>query len=399
MSITINQQPQAFTPIYNESVFVLTSTNTGETNFKFVCDIYLEGGSTYIARVLLNTIPGTSNCVFDAHRIVENYLTSDIAQTTGFAKNTNSYIRFFVKFGEQYGSTPTVYVNLATSATKTAYNGIFDFLDWVGYNYSDWQLTKNAEKNCLSNAPLTQSIELDQSLSLYFAPSGANTAYQLEVTTYDSNDSIIDTYVIDNSFTAATNYHQRVGVGTRDLNAATLSTGTQPVIDASVSYYIVTIVDDSFHDVSKDYRFNISSGSKYTTKRLHFMNKPGGFDAFNFTAIHRRSENITRQSYRQNTGSLSSNAWSNDKQDRGTVIYDTTIDDSMHLISGYITEEESTWLEELFTSPEIYLESGTDLLPYVVTSSSYSVKEKEADKLINLEIDIAPAVQRRRQRG
>jgi hypothetical protein len=406
--ITIQQQPSAFSPVYNELIYVVSSGNTGNTNFKFVCDIWLEGGSAYVARVKLNTIPGTNQCVFDTHRIVENYISSDIAVTTGFARNPNSYVRFYVKFWEEYSLSSDVPATINGSATVSstcmAYNGIFDYLDFTGYNYTQWQLvtvsSPGDEKNCLTNAPLTQYIELNQSHNLYFAPSGANTAYQLWIETFDSNNNLITgDYIIDNAYTFATDYHQRVGIGTRDLNAATLSNGSQPIITANVDHYEVFIVNSIGHSVTPTYQFYITSNGKYTTQRLHFMNKLGGFDAFNFTAIHRGQSTITRQTYRKNTGALSVSSWVNSKADRGLTVYDTTIDDTLHLISGYISEAESFWLEELLTSPEIYLESNGNLLPYVVTSNTYSVMQKEADKLINIEIDIQPAVQRRRQRG
>jgi hypothetical protein len=69
------------------------------------------------------------------------------------------------------------------------------------------------------------------------------------------------------------------------------------------------------------------------------------------------------------------------------------------LNSDYVTESESTWLEELFTSPEVYIlnKFSTDgsegyinkyVQPVNIMSSSYIKQTKANDRLLQYTIQI-----------
>jgi hypothetical protein len=79
MTITaVNQQPQAFSPAYNENIYLVTSSGTAQTNFRYVFDVYETNGSTLISRVKLPARPTDNRCVFDAKRVIENYLSYNL---------------------------------------------------------------------------------------------------------------------------------------------------------------------------------------------------------------------------------------------------------------------------------------------------------------------------------
>ena len=135
MAITINQEPQAFTPAYNENWFVATTTNQAQHNFKFVVDIVFLGDVTYTRRIKRNIYPGSTNkLVIDVHRIIENYLTRDIDLATDeVTPNANSWKGYIIRVGEEYGTTPTVYPNLAQSNIILAWNAALNFERFAVY--------------------------------------------------------------------------------------------------------------------------------------------------------------------------------------------------------------------------------------------------------------------------
>ena len=43
MAITVEQQPTSGVTVYNPVPYVVSSTNDGETDFKYVADVYING--------------------------------------------------------------------------------------------------------------------------------------------------------------------------------------------------------------------------------------------------------------------------------------------------------------------------------------------------------------------
>ena len=52
MAITIQQQPDLYTPVYNPMRFVIQSSNNTSANFKYVVDLYVSGVSGRVWRGL-----------------------------------------------------------------------------------------------------------------------------------------------------------------------------------------------------------------------------------------------------------------------------------------------------------------------------------------------------------
>ena len=68
----------------------------------------------------------------------------------------------------------------------------------------------------------------------------------------------------------------------------------------------------------------------------------------------------------------------------------------MTINSNWITEDDSIWLEELLTSPEVYVLGNTDTLggastgyklPIIITDTTYEVKTAIRDRLFNLVVN------------
>ena len=96
MAITIEQEPEIFSPAYNDFVYVISSDNTAQTNFKYVADIVVKGQSF---RITLFPHPSLGSTFVNVGRIVENYLSSDYDNNTyGFLECKNSIEQYEVRF-------------------------------------------------------------------------------------------------------------------------------------------------------------------------------------------------------------------------------------------------------------------------------------------------------------
>jgi hypothetical protein len=72
--------------------------------------------------------------------------------------------------------------------------------------------------------------------------------------------------------------------------------------------------------------------------------------------------------------------------------------DKVKITSNWIDEETSEWLEELITSPVVFLDDATyGLVAVSITDTNYVRKQWRTDGLSNLEITIEYSYDRTRQ--
>ena len=173
--------------------------------------------------------------------------------------------------------------------------------------------------------------------------------YYLTIKTYTSAGSLIGTYGI----TYSTNTYRKLdaGVGPMNLLNAGIpfvsSTGTN-VVDNYEVY-----VRNSSGIVSESRKYKIDTTcSRYENQRIVFLNRLGGWDYFNFTLDSKKSISISRTEYEKILN------WNYNIGDRGKSILAQKAETKMTINSNWITEKDSIWLEELLTSPEVFL------LPY-----------------------------------
>ena len=141
-------------------------------------------------------------------------------------------------------------------------------------------------------------------------------------------------------------------------------------------------------------RFSVGDNcSQYPTVRLHWLNKLGGFEAFNFTKNTINAMDIERKQFKAPLQIGYS------QSDRLKTNYNTTINDKITINSDWISEEQSLLLEQLATSPIIYLErSATDFVAVNILNSFYEVKNYLTDrKLFNVTFEIEYSYSRYRQ--
>jgi hypothetical protein len=85
------------------------------------------------------------------------------------------------------------------------------------------------------------------------------------------------------------------------------------------------------------------------------------------------------------------------KREKATYYTKTT--PSLKLMSDWISEAESNWLLELFASPEIYLQSGNELIAVAkIKATNYGKKKVVRDKLFKIDVELELGYDNYRQR-
>jgi len=387
MAITIISTPSAFMAAYNQVPYIVSSNMTAQPNFNFIVDVnQTSGANNPLARLKYPVQPSSAQLTFDIGNVLKNYVSYDFNNVTAvFASNTNSRLQYFVQFRELYdvSGTPTLTGVLASHPTtpssssfNLATNSIFDFED-----YSNAAMVNKSITNIgyLSNAANVERIESNQEKFLYwFDPS--NKVKYIQYTGATGN-------VVTAVSLPATEYQfsTRAGKYAQDI----LIAGGISIIDT----YNVSLLGAT-SNVLASRTFNLNTEcSQYPTVRLHWMNKLGGFDSFNFNKNTINAMEIERKQFKAPLPIGYS------KQDRLKTNYNTTINDKISINSDWITEAESTLLEELATSPVIYLErSATSFVAVNITNTSYEIKKFLTDrKMFNLSFEIEYTYLRYRQ--
>jgi hypothetical protein len=391
MAITIASSPDSYSSIHNPLWFVVTSNNNTQTNFKFVCDIYVA--TTLVARLKSFPDPRTGWGIFNVASVVRDYWESYFKPKTtlpdGFVyKGNEIYTSYEVKFGEEYGGT--TYTNLATSSKKS-YNYVSDYL------YTD-------TSNILRTPALYQSLYAGTYITnrdktqLKFPKESIGSGYYFITSLCDLEDTTrsqsLDVSVYNG--TTTTNY---TGAASSFKDFALID-----VSPRSINQYLGTSAIGST-TIYYDVKFKITGAvvdsvritmtcSQYESIPLHFLNSVGGYDSFIFTQVNRQTRNIEKSSYERlewepeiATQSMQ-RVGSYGKFNGGMIPFVTRQSLSYKLISDWVNYVDYNWLKELIASPEVYMERNNQFIPVTISTTSWTEKKRFADKAFNLELDI-----------
>lgn len=415
MAVTIQQAPEILQPVYNPLKHVITSNNYTQANFKYVCDLYVNGASTY-TRITVPPDPVYGSGVFDPSRILENYVSQDFDSGNVAAFTCpNSIVTYIVKYGEEYGlssSGTTVYPNQITQSKKYAWNGVFDYEDFCNTSFSDF-LSGSGTSDLLTNSPNGKTVYIDTGYPsgnefIYGINSSSGSIYYMTVGTVDSNLNTIGSYKIINNNQALTSDSQKMvafpcGYNMNNISAGdiTIVLGSLPIISSSVYQYIIQFTKFNGTATSETKTYTIDrTCSKYPLYEVYFLNKLGGYDTFDFFMKSNWKSDIKRESYKKNFGELTSaTAFAYTRNQRGIKDYATIIDDTLTLRSDFVNETTQNWLEELVTSPDVYILRDGEHIPVNIVSSQFERKQSINEKLFTLTIDVKFSYKRYRQRG
>jgi hypothetical protein len=99
MSVTLIQQPQEFHPAYNQSYFVINSTNKTQLGFRYVVGVFV--GSTKIAEYKLRPVPATLYGEVDVAKVLQSQLDKDFRLLSTY-NATRHFVNYRLQIDEEY---------------------------------------------------------------------------------------------------------------------------------------------------------------------------------------------------------------------------------------------------------------------------------------------------------
>lgn len=410
MAITISSQPSGTIPAYNDMTYIVTSDKTGEANFKYVADIYMNGEVTYRHRLAVPPHPTLGVGVFNPARIAETFVSGNFdLDLTEVSQCADSIGTIALKFGEEYGlssSGTTVYADIAISNTTPFFNGIFDWEEWVDFDNSLYR-SEDSSSRFLTNKPNYSKFFTNEKEYLYAINRTSGDIYYFEVQTSQADNTLIGTYRILNNYQARTAVADRmvrcpVGWNLNDIDSSdiTVVAGSLPIMTTSVVNVSVRCITFSGSArMETKYYVQDTSCERFTKYRFHFLNKLGGYDSYSFTKKSTFKSDIERKTFKANLGELTSaTVWTNSKSQRAITQYATTIEDTVKVTSDWLSSGDVEWLEELVTSPDVYVERDGAAIPVNIITSSFDRQNGEDKKLFNLTLEFKYSYKRQRQR-
>jgi hypothetical protein len=370
MAYSITQQPTSPNGTLSDLVYVVSSTNNGETNFRYIADVYYSGGSEYLTR--LKAYQNTNgDAVFNLASVINDYLVPEDDRIwdnahTDYSSNPNGQKDFVIKFGEEYGTTVTVYANQATSNTLAAFPAVVD-PDAGSYNFPSASYTNTAGNVRLSNYPYSTSDNSKYTKLItandYETISFLNHGNQINSITKRGSGGTVSMESGTLTDTIVT-----VGVG-----PANFTTGAPSVGSSNGIYYIDVDFDGGADNLY--YYFQVVEECNYDRVRFAFTNKFGMWDYFGVNLPETRTTSITRKSFKQSFVDYSGTTSPYNISNRGHKQYLNKPMDSFSVTTEYIQQGEADWLSEIFESNNVLIQNSLGTFePIVITNASYTWK-------------------------
>jgi hypothetical protein len=150
-----------------------------------------------------------------------------------------------------------------------------------------------------------------------------------------------------------------VGIGPLDINTRTQALISTPIIVPEVAYYTIQLKDVTNTDTTSEIFTVVMNSKKYYQRfRFRWLNSTGAFDSYTFEGRNSETKNVRNSTeYSKLLGKenpIGGYAYENGGRGRKTIYQ--SVETQYTVFSQFITEAESYWLNELFTSPEVYLE-------------------------------------------
>lgn len=142
--------------------------------------------------------------------------------------------------------------------------------------------------------------------------------------------------------------------------------------------------------VSEVFTFNVEpicTRAGATQLQLMWLNRYGTYDYYTFTAGKDEGINIERQSFKTWNVDWDSDNPTKEEYSRGLTDFEVRMSETHVINSGFINNPDMVFLEEVYTSPEVYeIKEDGGLRPINILSGEFLRKNKGNKSIVNLEL-------------
>lgn len=215
----------------------------------------------------------------------------------------------------------------------------------------------------------------------------ANVGY---VTFTNSNGDILR-----KTITSLTQPFRQIGVGAANAEYDTVISGSTPLVKANTEWYDVeitttggTILTTVPHRINIDRRCTIDYG--FETFEIVFLDRLGSFGSFALPLKFKDTTKVTKNDYNKDNEFYQS---SSDLTEGGITNYQIKLERELELNTNHMTEEESKYFDEIFTSPNVMLLYKGQYIRVTVSDDDFETIYQRNRNLIRRTIKVKPSLQ------
>ena len=143
--------------------------------------------------------------------------------------------------------------------------------------------------------------------------------------------------------------------------------------------------------VSEIFQFNIETicnrAGNNIQRQLMFKNRYGHYDYYTFTAGKSEGISIDRQTFNSWNVDWGSSSPSMEKYSRGVTDFQVSMVETHVINSGFLNQPDFMYLEELYTSDEVYeIQTDGELRPINIINTEFIRKNKGNKDITNIEL-------------
>jgi hypothetical protein len=409
MAVTITQEPDKFTPSDNPVVYEfkqpLTASGNPKYNVSFVVKAFINGAEigTFEAfpELVTSDFYGKINLSDKIRGYITNHSVSAIGGSISvpFLYDTQNYVETHIEIREKYSIfpeiDPEIQVAVTTSSNTIAFKGSLSRSEFKVWDYSEYK------KGSLSKGFLTERKYISQyGITLYTATEKKGDITILSY--FDNSDldtptsyNVLFTYILPSGNVTQTNLFDSGNQGyvsairfnlQEQLDLALI---TQSTYD-NCTGVIIAVQNLAGTGLIRPYSITFSDACFDKGASLLWLNKFGSYDNYRFTYNSRVSAKIESKSFskRQGEWTASNNNYNVNNNTFGRINYLKTITKQLELSSDWLTEDQQAYVVNVYESPLVYINEGTEVENVVITNSAYQLKQSEHDELFNEIVNI-----------
>lgn len=377
MALTILTAPGNTYSVSNEMLFIInesTKANDPVTypNYFYILDIYIDGN--IVSRLRVPPDPTHKFGKFDVSVVLRNYVPAYGLKAT-YANDTEQYditLAYTCELGEEYNGT--LYTNLVTDVERTAYR------TYATRPFLSSNIIGNIVNGFASNMPFTMTGYKDEKWKIVPAFSNVS-GVDFEYSVIGSDGSLIaDDFIV---YQGQNNINQ-FNVGFQKVSSE-LSLPQHDIDDASKITFSL--------DALGSYVVNLTC-TKHQIYTLAWLNPYGAYESQSFALVSKKKNEITRKEFAQLPYQI--NASGEVSYDSNGVMYGSkkgyaaSVKVSLSLTSHLLTENEYTWLADMFNSPDVYifLEDIDRFVPVTILENNYEYRNYSNSRLTPLQFNV-----------
>lgn len=371
MAVTIQTEPQTYTPSDNPVTWTFSSDQTAQANFYFQVDVRINAVLHSSHRIVPEV---GSYAHFDASEIARASCSPpERGQTSLLADASNSCTVQLVVY-EYYG-TPVSLGASASTSTINAFKACLRTSEFADYDYQDYFVNLPGTKLPLTSRPSGVDVYVQQS---------TEEAYLTFITESINTNFTIDLYEADGTSVAT---WSDTGVTTDDVNLMRVDptniVSNTTLTDANFTasdYYEITIQITAKGTITQRYYIDRTC-HQLVDRRLYWLDRYGGIESYTFKMASRISGDVQKFDYQRQWGRWNGTSYEYSNDNAQKQNYLTRSTEKIEISSDWVEEEEYNWLSRsLQPSPRIFMidEDGTW---YVNISGGYQLKYRLTDPL------------------